>query len=246
MHSSLIWSRIPTTLSNDRDVVLIDLPGFGGETLRRTKKSLVDVGTDLLSVLSQLDEEMHIETIVADSLGGILLLEGVEMTNFVRGRNVLLSGLPLEGLPVALKYIPMRIVLPVSIFLVRNVPMWLGKALVSSTLWFSVQLQRAIGDEIYQSVKQADAYAAAYYFEQMGKRFEHTDFVGALSKARAAIVARGQFDHIARYQHTKDWAAVLGAEFIEFPGAGHTPMMEAASLYFNLITNMSCRTASDK
>jgi pimeloyl-ACP methyl ester carboxylesterase len=135
----------------------------------------------------------------------------------------------------------MNLLLPVGINLVKSLPRFLGKPLVGSNLWFTVQLQWTIGDEIYESVKQASPKAATHYFDCLKQPLERSRLANALSGSNKAILTRGQFDRIAKHDVTRKWAKVIGAEECEIPGVGHTPMVEAPRYYYELIDKMSCR-----
>lgn len=240
IHSSLIWDRIPGELADQRSIILIDLPGFGGESLSDLSASLEQVAADLHVVLRQLDSTQAIKTIVADSLGGLLFLLGLNDTKWVRDRQIFLSGIPFDGLPAILRWLPLAWLLPRAIRLIKSLPRFIGRALVNSNIWLTVQLQAAVGDEIYACVLAAEPDAAAHYFQMLQTPMDRTVLVNCLKFAERALLVRGQFDRIVTRETTHQWADIICAEDCDIPGAGHTPMLEAPKYYYKSVATMSC------
>lgn len=240
MHSALIWDRIPDEMLSTRAVTMIDLPGFGGESLRDPSASREAIGAALIDVLATIDKQQPIKTVVADSLGAILFVVGLREQSWLSGKSVFFSGVPFDGLPGFARWLPIRTLLPTAIRLIKVLPRILGKALVGSNLWFTVQLQSTVGDEIYASVLGAEPLAAKHYFTLLSSPLTRAEMANRLKFAERAIITRGQFDRIVSRETTRVWAEVIGAEDCEIPGVGHTPMIEASKHYFRSVRTMSC------
>ncbi len=237
MHSSLIWSRIPQSLLDDHTVVTVDLPGFGGCKLTSFDAGLEGVGNALISVLMDLKKEHPLPTIVADSLGALLLISSSIADHLERRdiRSLILSGTPFEGVGMPISLLPP--IIPLAINIVRVLPSFLGRRLVSSNVRYTVRLRSALEDEIYQSVLQAQPKAAAYYLRRISKAIQVSKQFEMVIANASVTLLRGQFDRIVSRSITKKWAKILHAAEVEIPGVGHTPMIEAAEAYYAIVVN---------
>jgi pimeloyl-ACP methyl ester carboxylesterase len=234
LHSNEIWSRVTSELVSDYRVVTIDLPGFGEtEALRRSQVSIAGYARIVLNIIREVSATYPLRAIVADSLSGVLAAHACGLDSTFSRTRLLISGCPFAGLPISMRIAPSSFFLARGLKYLGKIPPTLRDRLIRWSSAITMHDLNNFGPEIIRGVLSADPETAEILFDELKKPVP-TTLSDALSRNRC-IFLRGSFDRVAGETATKEWAARVGASYVELTRSAHTPMIEEPHEYAQAI-----------
>ena len=237
LHSSLIWDRISPFLLRDYKLVLIDLPGFGvSRALEISQISIRTYGRILRGVVEQISINDELRGIVADSLSGVALTHACSESGGLSTTRLLMSGCPFDGLPTAMRLVPASLLLEPGLKVLKKLPAPFQNNLVRCLSNSTIHDLTAFGPEIVSGVTSADSMTASILFNEL--KVPVSSRLAEGLRAHRCTFLRGRYDHVASKATIEKWAGLVGAQYVELDGAGHTPMIEQPEPYAKTIRSM--------
>ncbi|OEJ50423.1 alpha/beta fold hydrolase [Streptomyces agglomeratus] len=232
------WQAVISALASERDVIAVDLPGFGGSTALPHGLSY-DLST-VVPVLGSLCEALGVERphVAGNSLGGLLALK-LGQERLVRSVTALSPAgfwteserryafSALRGMRFGAQTLP----LPLIERMARTAA---GRAALTSTIyarpgWRSPDAVVAETLALRESAGFAETLSA-------GRTVRFTDDVPGIP----VTVAWGSRDRLLlRRQGVRAKRVIPGARLVELPGCGHVPMNDDPALVARVILDTS-------
>jgi pimeloyl-ACP methyl ester carboxylesterase len=213
--SIVVWKPVVDRLAEERDVVVLDLPGFGESPV--PGNGFVPTAAELGDAVSELCEGLGIERphLAGNSLGGWIALEIAAAGGAASVCAISPAGLWREPLGPRRRerYVIGRRIRPLIDLALRSAR---GRELIlRSTLAHPERLSRDEAAELVGNYLDAPLYAEANEEMRLGA-FEHKDAVDV-----PVTLAWGELDRIVgRPSRSR---RPPGARYLEMPGWGHTP-----------------------
>ncbi|MER5470676.1 alpha/beta fold hydrolase [Streptomyces sp. NPDC002685] len=237
-HHRQAWDPVIPILAAERDVIAVDLPGFG-ESPALPEGLTHDLST-VVPVLGALCEALEIERphVAGNSLGGLLALE-LGREKLVRSVTALSPAgfwSPVErryafGVLIAMRAAARRMPLPVIDRLSRSAA---GRTVLTSTIY--ARPGRRSPDAV---VAETLALAHAEGFTETlraGTNVQFTDDIPTLP----VTVAWGTRDRLlVRRQGVRAKQIIPRARLVRLPGCGHVPMNDDPALVARVILDGS-------
>ncbi|KAB1987135.1 alpha/beta fold hydrolase [Streptomyces triticiradicis] len=237
-HHRQAWDPVIPILAAERDVIAVDLPGFGASPA--LPEGLTHDLPTVVPLLGALCEALGIERphVAGNSLGGLLALE-LGREKLVRSVTALSPAgfwSPVErryafGLLIAMRQTARRIPLPVVERLSRSVA---GRTVLTSTIY--ARPGRRSPDAV---VAETLALAHAEGFAETlraGTNVQFTDDIPTLP----VTVAWGTRDRLLiRRQGVRAKQIIPRARLVRLPGCGHVPMNDDPALVARVILDGS-------
>ncbi len=237
-HHWQAWQPVISALASERDVIAVDLPGFGGSTALPHGLSY-DLST-VVPVLGSLCEALGVERphVAGNSLGGLLALK-LGQERLVRSVTALSPAgfwteserryafSALRGMRFGAQTLP----LPLIERMARTAA---GRAALTSTIyarpgWRSPDAVVAETLALRESAGFAETLSA-------GRTVLFTDDVPGIP----VTVAWGSRDRLLlRRQGVRAKRVIPGARLVELPGCGHVPMNDDPALVARVILDTS-------
>jgi pimeloyl-ACP methyl ester carboxylesterase len=233
-HSTAIWQQVVPLLVDKYSTILIDLPGFGkSEPLIPNEVTIINYSRILHNVINTINARNPLHGIVADSLSTVLLAHASAITPFFPPTRFVLSGCPFDGLPLLLKASPLSFIMPPMIRLLHQFPTTLRRKIIRVLSRYVVYDMASLHDEIACGVEDTDPRTAALIFSAL-KQPLPSALVSQLTRHKCLFL-RGTHDRIIGAKGLRKWATIAGAEYVDLPGCGHTPMIERPAAYANAV-----------
>ncbi|MCX4992497.1 MULTISPECIES: alpha/beta fold hydrolase [unclassified Streptomyces] len=237
-HHRQAWDPVIPILAAERDVIAVDLPGFGASPA--LPEGLTHDLATVVPVLGALCEALEIERphVAGNSLGGLLALE-LGREKLVRSVTALSPAgfwSPVErryafGVLLAMRQAARRMPLPIVERLSRSAA---GRAVLTSTIY--ARPGRRSPDAV---VAETLALAHAEGFTETlraGTTVQFTDDIPTLP----VTVAWGTRDRLlVRRQGIRAKQIIPRARLVRLPGCGHVPMNDDPALVARVILDGS-------
>ncbi|MEU4089967.1 alpha/beta fold hydrolase [Streptomyces aureus] len=237
-HHRQAWDPVIPILAAERDVIAVDLPGFGASPA--LPDGLTHDLSTVVPLLGALCDELGIERphVAGNSLGGLLALE-LGREKLVRSVTALSPAgfwSPVErryafGLLIAMRQTARRMPLPVIERLSRSVA---GRTVLTSTIY--ARPGRRSPEAV---VAETLALAHAEGFSETlraGTSVQFTDDIPTLP----VTVAWGSRDRLLiRRQGVRAKQIIPRARLVRLPGCGHVPMNDDPALVARVILDGS-------
>lgn len=230
LHSSEIWSETEKILCPLSRIISVDLPGFGmSPPLPEGAVSLESYAALLLNLIHNINKDEAVDSIVADSLGAVLVLKVLSQTR-LPVRLLLLSGYPADGLPRPLCVFANRGMIAWILERLKKLPAPLSKTIIKLLSIGTVRRLRNVSPIIIRAALQADPRTAEKLFSDLCT-YRHKDESFSNRQIGSSIILRGQKDRIVSECTARRSALRIDATYVEVPEVGHTPMVEFPSAY---------------
>jgi pimeloyl-ACP methyl ester carboxylesterase len=237
-HHRQAWDPVIPILAAERDVIAVDLPGFG-ESPALPEGLAHDLAT-VVPVLGALCEALGVERphVAGNSLGGLLALE-LGREKLVRSVTALSPAgfwSPVErryafGVLLAMRQAARRTPLPVIERLSRSAA---GRTVLTSTI-YARPGRRSPDAVVAETLALANAEAFAETL-RAGTTVQFTDDIPTLP----VTVAWGTRDRLlVRRQGIRAKRIIPRARLVRLPGCGHVPMNDDPALVARVILDGS-------
>lgn len=134
MHSGEIWSLVMRRLAPYFKTIAVDLPGFGRSPALEADNIELDFYADLmLELIRKLSVKEQIRTIVADSLGAIIVLKKISILSKMPVSYVF-TGCPADGLSAPASFLGTYGLLSNSIRFMKIIPKQISGAAITAFL----------------------------------------------------------------------------------------------------------------
>ncbi|MGC4979793.1 MULTISPECIES: alpha/beta fold hydrolase [unclassified Streptomyces] len=237
-HHRQAWDPVIPILAAERDVIAVDLPGFGASPA--LPEGMTHDLSTVVPLLGALCEALEIERphVAGNSLGGLLALE-LGREKLVRSVTALSPAgfwSPVErryafGLLIAMRQAARRMPVPVIERLSRSAA---GRAVLTSSIY--ARPGRRSPDAV---VAETLALAHAEGFDETlraGTNVQFTDDIPTLP----VTVAWGTRDRLLiRRQGVRAKQIIPRARLVRLPGCGHVPMNDDPALVARVILDGS-------
>uniref|UniRef100_A0AAU3HSV3 Alpha/beta fold hydrolase n=1 Tax=Streptomyces sp. NBC_01393 TaxID=2903851 RepID=A0AAU3HSV3_9ACTN len=237
-HHRQAWDPVIPVLAAERDVIAVDLPGFGASPA--LPEGMTHDLSTVVPLLGALCEALEIERphVAGNSLGGLLALE-LGREKLVRSVTALSPAgfwSPVErryafGLLIAMRQAARRMPVPVIERLSRSAA---GRAVLTSSIY--ARPGRRSPDAV---VAETLALAHAEGFDETlraGTNVQFTDDIPTLP----VTVAWGTRDRLLiRRQGVRAKQIIPRARLVRLPGCGHVPMNDDPALVARVILDGS-------
>ncbi|MDQ1040289.1 pimeloyl-ACP methyl ester carboxylesterase [Streptomyces sp. V3I8] len=240
-HHRQAWDPVVDLLAAERDVIAVDLPGFG-ESPALPQGLPHDLAT-MNAALAALCDTLELDRphVAGNSLGGLLALE-LGREKLVRSVTALAPAgfwSPAErryafGLLQAMRQAARGMPLPVVERLSRSAA---GRAVLTSSI-YARPGRRSPGAVVAETLALADAQGFTEIL-RAGTSVRFTDDVPGLP----VTIAWGTRDRIlVRRQGIRAKQAIPRARLVRLPGCGHVPMNDDPALVARVVLDGSRRT----
>ncbi len=226
-HSSEIWDAVMDRLCGTFQLMAPDWPGFGCSRPLETRGPLVDAYAGLLATALRGRGSEGLACLVADSLGAIVALR-LGSNETIRC-PVVLSGCPAFGLPAGLRLLAVPGLVSLGFRTLHALPPTFAAPLARLAVRFTVNHPTPATATLVKGIMGADPKTAGRLFRELCRPIPRASIPSRLG-TRATIL-RGARDWVAPRGPSLTLAGLLGARYVEVPGASHTPMVEAPRQY---------------
>ncbi len=211
-----IWDEVAPLLSEDFDLIIPDLRGFGGSGLIEADQSIIDYASDIAGLLTHL--RIRKAYLAGHSMGGYVALA------FAREYPSRLSGLAMVASQMAAdtpdrregRYVTARQVLET------------GMEPVVEAMAPKLSTDPRLQDFLRAVMSRQRPMAIASALHAMAERPDSSDMFAAFRIP--VVIVHGDADALVPAQRAREMKASLGsAHYVEMPGVGHMPMLEKAA-----------------
>lgn len=239
--SNHIWKDVFDRLPETCRLVAIDLPGFGQTPpLPNGPTTIAQYASIIAKVADRLSTEGAIHLIVADSLGAITVLHLMQTAPLPAGA-VMLSGCPIDGLPKGLSVLKRKGVVRGLLRMLQKLPVDVYHRVARGYTRVRGKDPQVMQPQVADAARAAEPDTAEQLLRELFTPVSlETPIV---SHTLAALVVRGQNDHIAPAESARKLATYLNARYLEIDHCGHTLMMENPDAYAAAIRSMLNRNS---
>ncbi|WP_424188900.1 alpha/beta fold hydrolase [Actinokineospora sp. G85] len=217
---SRFWDRVREPLSTHADLLVPDLPGWGGSPLPTTDPSLDAVATEVVRLLD--DRGLDRVTVVAAALGGYVLMALLRLAPERVARAVFTGTQAVADSDQALAT---RAEIAHRASTEQGLS-WLADVMIPALLTREdPDLRRIIEDQSPETV--------AWYAKAMAARPDARETLRALDLD--ALVIHGAHDPIMPATVAKDIAHLTNAPLHLIDGAAHLPAFETPQAFLDLV-----------
>jgi len=209
-----------------------DLPGFGNsKPISKNGQALVQFSEVVYHFLLNVSENGKPPVIVADSLSAVVMLRLLSSKQ-LKYDKLFLLGCPANGLPGIVKGLRRFTPFHTLLTFAQHQP----EKLLQFSLRYGnfLTMYNRSGDlaALIEAFKLADPESAVALFDAISEPMTET----ALTDISATVI-RGKHDRIVTRDSSENLAILLGADYIEIEGSGHTPMIEKPKKLIQIILN---------
>ncbi len=208
-----IWDEVAPLLSDDFDLIIPDLRGFGGSDLVEADQSIIDYASDVAGLLSRL--RIRKAYLAGHSMGGYVALA------FAREYPGRVSGLAMVASQVLAdtaekregRYATAKQVAEegISSVVESMTPKLSADPRIQAIVRSDMLLQRPL--------------AIASALHAMAERPDSSDMFGGFGFP--VVIVHGDADALIPVERAREMKTLLGsAHYSELPGVGHLPMLE--------------------
>lgn len=221
------------------------------QILRERGSSLKAIVADSLGAIFMLEAMRHqgdsaarmTDTVKVSLTGGIesasMKYDNRMLSQESRIKNVeclLLSGCPSDGLPSYISVAKKVKLIERSLSVLKSAPDWFSRELVRILSLGTVHRLGDINDDLLDSVLNADPMSSQMIFKDMVEYSFAGDVSEASGGVSETIVLRGEWDRVISESDSRHLAKKIDGTYLEIPGVGHTPMIEAPAKYASIIS----------
>lgn len=233
-HSSDIWSNQIQELSKDYCCISLDLPGFGKSKPFGKNEPNIDNYANLIYDFIRKDLAYdNIHTIIADSLGAIIILKTLESYDLSVSK-VICSGCPVNGLPYIIKFFAGLGLIRISLSAMKALPYSAARYFIKNSLFITARYPSKISNSVIQSIYEMDIYSASKLLDEMLLPFRF-DYIKLNSLSCKYYILRGEFDKLISKDSSVSLAELLNGKYYEIANSGHTPMQENHETFLRIV-----------
>ena len=234
-HSSVVWQEVIPHFSPTNTCISVDLPGFGESPPLARKHIALDRYADIVwQLLHDLTKAQPIDLVVADSMGGQLVVDCMSRLETLSTKRFFLSGVPLDGLPKVLRDVQAHAFTGFGLQLLQLLPFPIANLLTTQSNHLTVYQRGKFERLITAMIRQCDSATASRLLREMYYPYELSQHF--VPDRYEIVLCRGLHDQVFRDAALEPWAQALRATPITLPNAGHTSMLETPDEYARAIT----------
>lgn len=208
-----IWDAVAPMLTDDFDLIIPDLRGFGGSDLIEADQSIIDYASDIAGLLTRL--RIRKAFLAGHSMGGYAAMA------FAREYPDRVAGLGMISSQVAADS-PER---KEGRYATARQVMADGVGSVTTAMTPKLSADPRIQEIVQAIMARQRPLAVASALQAMAERPDSTDVFSALRYP--VVVLHGEADALIPVERAREMKAALGsARYTELPGVGHMPMLE--------------------
>ena len=189
---------------------------------------------DLRKLVLALRGGNELHAVIADSLGGLLVIKLLER-GVVLARCLILSGVPTNGIPRIRVLARHSWIGSAWLRGIKVLPRRIAQSIITLGSLSTVKRIRNVDQMLIDGVLEADPRTAALLLKEMSEN--RVDSIARPLGVQIAIL-RGEADRITRRAELQRLATQLDASYHEVRHAGHTPMLDAPEEYGRLISEL--------
>ncbi len=209
-----IWDEVASSLEGEFDLIVPDLRGFGESDVMEADDSIIDYATDIAGLLTRL--KIKKAYLVGHSMGGYVALA------FAREFPDRLSGLGMVSTQT-LADTPER---RQSRLATANQVLKEGIGIVAESMTLKISAEKRIQDLVNALILRQRPLGIFSALNAMAERSDSTELFATFKFP--AVIVHGDSDALIPAERGREMKAALpSAHYVELPGAGHLPMMEA-------------------
>ncbi len=211
-----IWDEIAPLLSDDFDLIIPDLRGFGGSDLIEADQSIIDYASDIAGLLTHM--RIRKAYLAGHSMGGYVALA------FAREFPTRLSGLAMVASQVAADSPERR----EGRYATAKRVLEEGVAPVVEDMTPKLSAEPKIQESVRNIMSLQRPMAVASALQAMAERPDSTDMFAAFGFP--VVIVHGDADALIPVDRAREMKASLrSAHYAELPGVGHLPMLEKSA-----------------
>jgi pimeloyl-ACP methyl ester carboxylesterase len=233
-HSGEVWHGVMGCLSGQYELVAPDWPGFGASPRPPRGRDPILVLTEVLAALAEEAAASGLGAVVGDGLGAVVTLRWASHTT--PSCRVVLSGCPASGLPFPLNLLALPGVTIAGLAVARALPARLGDQLIRRLARLTVAKEESVSPAIVSSARAMDAVTGDRLLRSLRRPVPAVCLPSGLPPG--STILRGRRDWIVPREPSMALGRRLGTRYVEFPGEGHAPMVEAPEQYADMVVRI--------
>jgi pimeloyl-ACP methyl ester carboxylesterase len=235
LHSASRWTKLLEQLSGSFRLYAPDLPGFGASPPIQSHAITLSCYAAIIENLCvALSRKNELHAVIADSLGGLLVIKLLQRGVFLAPR-LILSGVPTKGVPRIRALARYSWIGSAWLRGIKLLPSRMAKSVIALGSLSTMRRISNVDQTLIEGVLDADPRTAALLLKEMSEA--RVDSLTRPHRVQIAIL-RGEADRITRRADLQRLATQLEASYHEVRHAGHTPMLEAPEEYGLLISEL--------
>ncbi len=217
-----IWERVAPLLSDDFDLIVPDLRGFGGSDLMEADQSIIDYASDLAGLMSHLRIKKAV--LAGHSMGGYVALA------FAREYAERVAGLAMVSSQVAADTPEVR----EGRYQRAKRVLEEGVEAEADSLAPKLSANPEVQAFSRELIRRQRPMAISSALHAMAERPDSADIFAAFRFP--VVIAHGDADALIPVERARDMKASLGsAHYAVLPGVGHMPMLEKPEALANAL-----------